>query len=221
MATTTRVSFRVTPPAHAVAEYMPRMMKAVAFCDGAYLICREDQPRIHFHGVLITSLRSPRQIHNAFTRHIGGGNGVHSVHVIKDDWDTALRYVCKGPVAKHPDPPGDPPVVIASQGLAFTPDAVKAAYEAYWAHSADVQRERRALAFTDQVIQRVQLRHAGDAVVRPRDVVKAVVDLTLEQKRQMNDHYVIGVARMVVAKLNDEYLREYTDDVTRRLTSFF
>lgn len=196
------------------AVTLGKLKKIVEWTGGSYLIVREEAEHVHWHFALVTE-KDARQIRNCATRMEFSGNRRFSLKdaLADEAWAAGLRYLCKGS-ASHPDPQGDPPQVAASYG---TWD-VAGYHAAYWQQSVEV-KQNKSLSFTDQVLFRLTAAGVNPADVTPREVVRQVVEISIEQKRVLNDHYVMGVSRMVIAKLNKEYREEYIEQCARRLST--
>lgn len=204
------ISGRVTPRGDEAA--LGKLMRAIEWMGGAYMVAREwaPGPGEHFHYVLETE-KEIKQFRNKLGAEFGPvGNGVLSAKLVKPGkLPSARQYVCKGD-ATHPEPKGNPPQVVRAMGIEYTAQKTAEYHELYWQASRDA-RKNVNLSFTDQVIFRVS---ADGTTPATRDVVAAIVELAIEQKRTLNHHYVVGVATMVMAKLSGEYRQEFITRMT-------
>lgn len=175
---------------------------------GAYVGCREFASHEHIHIVIWTD-KKPTDVRNAFTNTLGKtGNGVISIKVAKDD-KGAMRYACKGD-ASHPEPKGNPPEVVWHYGHTVYKTPMEA-YEAYWGMSKDI-KTTKGLSFPTQVEHYM---HQNQMEFTPESIADAIVDLTISKKNQINEFYMAGVGKLVLAKNN----REYRQEVKRQLAS--
>lgn len=175
---------------------------------GAHIACREFASSEHIHMVVWTDLDS-KKVRNTFTNTLGKvGNGVISIKVAQDDAG-AMRYCCKGDSA-HPAPKGNPPDVVWHYGHTVYPTA-KEAYEAYWGCSRDIKKTK-GLAFHTQVehyMAQNQIEFTAE------NIADAIVELTISKKNQINEFYMAGVGKLVLAKNN----RQYKEEIKRQLAS--
>lgn len=180
---------------------LERTKAALDKLGGAYVGCREFASREHIHIVVWTD-RKATDVRNTFTNTLGKtGNGVISIKVAKDD-KGAMRYACKGD-SSHPSPKGNPPDVVWHYGhtVYTTPND---AYEAYWAMSKDI-KSTPGLTFTTQVEHYMAQAQMAFTL---ENTTKAVLDMTIAKKNQINEHYMVGVIKMVMAKNCRRYKKE-------------
>lgn len=175
---------------------------------GAHIACREFANHEHIHVVLWTDMDA-KKVRNTFTNTLGKtGNGIISIKATSDD-KGAMRYCCKGD-SQHPQPRGNPPDVVWHYGHTVYPTAQEA-YEAYWQMSKDI-RTTKGLSFPTQVehyMAQNQMEFTAESIAN------AIVDLTIQKKNQINEYYMAGVGKLVLAKNN----REYKQEVKRQLAS--
>lgn len=189
-------------------------LKAMSKLACKFIVTREygkDGDNMHMHAI-IWSPKSTVQVRSTIQNCIGHkvGNGVFSLKAAKDD-EAALRYVCKGG-SQHPDPKGSPPEVVLRMGV--TEDEVQTAYQAYWTQSETVKKSKAKVAFHVEVAQYMKDNHIE---MSKRNVVKTVVDLTIQRKTVLNDYHILGVSKMILGKHDPKYRQEYCDRLVFRL----
>lgn len=175
---------------------------------GAHIACREWAANEHVHIVLWTDWE-PKKVRNTFTNALGKvGNGVISIKTVTDD-KGAMRYCCKGD-SQHPQPRGNPPDVVWHYGHTVYPTAQEA-YEAYWLMSKDI-KSTKGLTFPTQVEHYMA---QNQMEFTAASIADAIVDLTIQKKNQINEYYMAGVGKLVLAKNS----REYKQELKRQLAS--
>lgn len=207
------ISGRVTPGDDEAA--LAKLMRAIEWMGGAYMVVREwaPGPGEHYHYVLETD-KEIKQFRNKLRAEFGpvGNRGLSAKLVKRGHLASARQYVCKGD-ATHPEPKGNPPQVVRAMGIEYTAEKTAEYHELYWQASKEA-RKNHNLSFTDQVIFRVS---SPGTTPSTRDVVTAIVELAVEQKRTLNDHYVVGVATMVMVKLSGEHRQEFITRMINRV----
>lgn len=168
---------------------------------GAYVACREFASREHIH-IVVWTARKATDVRNAFTNTLGKtGNGVISIKVAKDD-KGAMRYACKGDSC-HPAPRGNPPDVVWHYGHTVYVTPMEA-HEAYWLMSKDI-KATPGLSFTTQVEHYMAQNQMAFTL---ENTTKAVLDMTISKKNQINEYFMVGVIKMVMAKNCRKYKKE-------------
>lgn len=178
--------------------------------EGAYVACREFASSEHIHIVLWT-FRKATDVRNTFTNTLGKtGNGVISIKVAKDD-KGAMRYACKGDKS-HPEKKGNPPDVVWHYGLTVysTPEE---AYEAYWAMSKEI-KDTPGLTFPTQVEHYMKQQNMEFTA---QTIAAAMIELCLQKKNQINEFYLAGVGKLLLAKNNRQYRVELTNQLANRI----
>lgn len=205
---------RSAPAAYAIrvtvndTEIEPKVKQVLDKIGGAHIACREFAASEHIHIVVWTDLDA-KKVRNTFTNTLGKtGNGVISIKSVGDD-KGAMRYCCKGD-RSHPEPRGNLPDVVWHYGHTVYPTA-QDAYEAYWMMSKDI-KTTKGLSFPTQVEHYMVQNQMEFTAERIAD---AIVDLTIQKKNQINEYYMAGVGKLVLAKNN----REYKQEVKRQLAS--
>lgn len=177
---------------------------------GAHVACREFASSEHIHIVLWTAAKAT-DVRNAFTNTLGKtGNGVISVKVAKDDRG-AMRYACKGDGA-HPGKKGNPPDVVWHYGITVYKTPMEA-YEAYWACSKEI-KETPGLTFPTQVehyMKQANLEFTRD------NIAAAMIELCIQKKNQINEFYLAGVGKLLLAKNCRSYRQELTKQLAQRI----
>lgn len=200
-------AIRLTPREDTEDE--SNLKKALDKIGGAYVAVREHATHMHLH-VLIYTDKDSKQVRNQLTNTLGKtGNGVISVKVASKP-EEFLQYISKG-TATHPEPRGEPPEVVWRYGIEL--DVIMAAHEAYWAKSRDI-KATPGLAFHTQVeyyMKQNQMEFTG------RSIAEAIVTLTIQKKNQINEHYMAGVGKLVLAKNNRQYRQELTDQLALKI----
>lgn len=177
---------------------------------GAYIACREFASSEHIHIVLWTAEKAT-DVRNSFTNTLGKtGNGVISIKVAKDD-KGAMRYACKGDKA-HPEKKGNPPDVVWHYGHTVYPTALEA-YEAYWAMSKEI-KETPGLTFPTQVEHYMK---QANMEFTPGAIARAMVELSIQKKNQINEFYMAGVGKLILAKNNRRYKEELINQISLRI----
>lgn len=194
-----------------------KLCQALEWTGGSYLIVEEDASNLHYHWVLATA-KDIKQVRNAFTRIYGKtGNKVLSIKSQSaTQWPKARAYVSKGS-ATHPEPRGDPPIVKHAHGLEFTPAKVQEYYQEYWKVSADVKSNKN-VSFPDHVLFYMATNNVDYTA---RNVAEVAVKLTLQHKKVINEYYLEGVVKMVLAKADKEYEKALIDRIADRVTNNF
>lgn len=189
------------------SEDEPNFLRALSKLTGSYLVVREHAAHMHLHALYIGDAEM-KTIRNSVTNTLGKtGNSVISMKVGKD-FGKACRYICKGQ-STHPDPKGDPADVVARHGLLFTDAWIAEHHEEYWRQSADV-KANKDVPFPIHVEHYMKLNNLEFTV---ENAAAAAVEMTIAHKKILNDHYLAGVVKMVVAKNN----RQYKAEVIRQL----
>lgn len=195
------------------SEDEANFLKAMVKIGGKYVVTREHGEHgnnMHMHAV-IWSPRTSVQVRSTIQNCIGHkvGNGVFSLKLAKDE-DAALRYICKGD-SEHPHPKGSPPEVVSRMGV--TADDIAEAYEGYWAQSKKV-KETKGVAFHIQVEQYMVQNQMEFNV---RQVVKAVMEMTIAKKNTLNESYMLWVAKLVMARRDKRYREELENRLVWRM----
>jgi len=202
------VCLRLTP--REGTEDEARFKVGLTKLEGSYLVVREYASSMHLHALAWTT-KTMVQARSVFAHALGKtGNGVFSMKVSHDPkaW---LQYICKGD-RSHPDPRGDVPEVVFREGLWTSDDAVKAAYDAYWEQSAKC-KETLGVSFANQVMFYMG---TNQVEYSKENVLRVVVDHAMMHKQQLNDYYIVGVAKMVLAKNNRTFKQEYIASLLRK-----
>lgn len=177
---------------------------------GAYVGCREFAASEHIHIVLWTDKKAT-DVRNAFTNTLGKtGNGVISIKVAKDE-KGAMRYACKGDKS-HPDKKGNEPDVVWHYGITVYPTPIEA-YEAYWSMSREI-KETPGLTFPTQVEHYMR---QANMEFTPHTIASAMVELCVQKKNQINEFYLAGVGKLLLAKNNRNYRVELTNQLAQRI----
>lgn len=201
-------AIRITPRQDSQDESNTK--KALEKLEGAYIACREFASSEHIHIVLWTDKKST-DVRNAFTNTLGKtGNRVISIKVAKDD-KGAMRYACKGNKA-HPEPRGAPPDVLWHYGHTVYPTS-KEAYDAYWAMSKEI-KETPGLTFPTQVEHYMK---QANMEFTPQTIASAMIELSINKKNQINEFYLAGVGKLILAKNNRTYKSELISQIARRI----
>lgn len=201
-------AIRVTP--REGTQDMDNVKKALDKIGGAHVACREFASSEHIHIVIWTQLDAIK-VRNTFTNTLGKtGNGVLSIKVAKDD-KGAMRYACKGDKA-HPEKRGNPPDVVWHYGLTVY-KTVPEAYEAYWAMSKEI-KETPGLTFPTQVEHYMK---QANMEFTAQTIASAMVDLCIQKKNQINEFYLAGVGKLILAKNNRNYKSELVQQLAKRI----
>lgn len=191
-------AIRLTPREDTQDE--SNLKKALDKIGGAHVAAREYATNMHIH-VLIYTDKDSKYIRNQLTNTLGKtGNGVISVKVAPKPQDM-LAYICKG-TATHPQPRGEPPDIIWRYGIEVSD--IEAAHEAYWAKSKTI-KETPGLAFHTQV--EYYMKQNGMEFTS-RNIATALVKMTIAKKNQLNEHFLAGVGKLIMAKNNRHYEHE-------------
>lgn len=201
-------AIRITPRRDTEDE--KRTKAALDKLEGAHIACREFASSEHIHIVVWTD-KKPTDVRNTFTNTLGKtGNKVISIKVAKDD-KGAMRYACKGDKA-HPERKGNPPDVLWHYGHTVYPTA-KEAYEAYWSLSKEI-KETPGLTFPTQVEHYMK---QGNMEFTPETIASAMIELSISKKNQINEYYLAGVGKLILAKNNRKYKSELITQIARRI----
>lgn len=201
-------AIRITPRPE--TEDLAKTKIALDKIQGAYIACREYASSEHIHIVLWTDKKTT-DVRNTFTNTLGKtGNKVISIKVAKDD-KGAMRYACKGDKA-HPEPRGNPPDVLWHYGHTVYPTA-KEAYDAYWAMSKEI-KETPGLSFPTQVEHYMK---QANLEFTPQSIASAMIELSISKKNQINEYYLAGVGKLILAKNNRMYKSELINQIARRI----
>lgn len=202
-------SLRLTPRDGSDDEV--KFKRALEKLQGSYLAVREYANSMHLH-VLAWTEFDMKKVRNTVTNTMGKtGNGVISMKACHDPpgW---LQYICKGD-RSHPEKRGDPPEVAFREGMWTTDECIKTAYDAYWAQSQKC-KETKGVSFTNKVMFYMATNQIEFTMQK---TVKAVVEFTMAEKQQLNDYYIIGVAKMIMAKNNLQFKQEYIQSLLARI----
>lgn len=201
-------AIRITPRTDSQDEANTK--KALDKIGGAHIACREFASSEHIHIVLWTDKKAT-DVRNTFTNTLGKtGNAVISIKVAKDD-KGAMRYACKGNKA-HPEPRGDPPDVLWHYGHTVYPTA-KEAYDAYWSMSKEI-KSTPGLTFPTQVEHYMR---QANMEFTPQAIASAMIELSLAKKNQINEYYLAGVGKLILAKNSRTYKTELISQIARRI----
>lgn len=177
---------------------------------GAYLACREDASKMHLHIVVWTDWK-PAKVRNTFTNTMGKtGNGVISIKVAPTA-EGAARYACKGDKA-HPERRGNPPEVVWLYGK--TQADVDRYHEQYWSQSNEI-KSTKGLTFTTQVEHYMK---QNQLEFTPASVTNAVLKMAIDKKSQINEYYLAGVAKALLAKNNRTYRVHLRNSLLAKVT---
>lgn len=195
------------------SEDEAKFKEALAKLDGSYLVVREFANREHLHAVVYSQHALPK-VRRTFYNTLGKvGNGVISMKRCPDPVGV-IRYICKGENS-HPEPRGDPPEVVCREGLWTSDECIRKAYDEYWALSQKC-KDSKGLSFTNKIMfymEHRQIEFTQEAVC------KAVVDHLMMDKQALNDYYIMGVTRMIMAKKSGSYKQDYIQSLVTRLNA--
>ena len=201
-------AIRITP--RAGSADLEKTKAALDKLEGSYVACREYASSEHIH-IVVWTARKSTDVRNTFTNTLGKtGNGVISIKVAKDD-KGAMRYACKGD-RSHPDRKGNPPDVVWHYGLTVYPTPMDA-YEAYWAMSKEI-KETPGLSFPIQVEHYMKQQNMEFTA---KTIAAAMIELCLQKKNQINEFYLAGVGKLILAKNNRRYRSELTSQLASRI----
>lgn len=200
-------AIRLTPREDTQDE--SNLKKALDKIGGAYVAAREYATNMHIH-VLVYTDKDSKYVRNQLTNTLGKtGNGVVSVKVAPKPQEM-LAYICKG-TATHPQPRGEPPEIIWRYGVEAAD--IEAAHEAYWAKSKTI-KETPGLSFPTQV--EYYMKQNGMEFTA-RNIAEAIVTMTIDKKNQINEHYMAGVGKLVLAKNNRQYKQELINQLALKI----
>lgn len=177
---------------------------------GAHVACREYASSEHVHIVLWAD-QKPEWVRNQFTNTLGKmGNKGLSVKVAKDD-KGAMRYACKGD-KQHPEKKGAPPDVLYHYGHTVYPTPSEA-YDAYWAMSTEI-KDTPGLTFPTQVEHYMKTNNIDYTA---DNLANAMIELCIKKKNQINEYYLAGVGKLLLAKNNRQYRSELRSQLAQRI----
>lgn len=182
---------------------------------GGYVVVREygdEEGHEHYHAVVFTDKKDSAArsaLTNAFK---SAGQAVYSM---KKCDEGMMKYILKGD-AKHPEPRGSPPEVVARHGMFFTEEKIKSLHDAYWAYS-EKTKASKDLTFPMQV-EHYMKNNAMDMTFR--NAVKATVEVTLAKKNVLNRYHVQSTAMWVMAKNDNGFKRAFIDDIANSQNFF-
>lgn len=201
-------AIRISPREHSADEANAK--QAIDKIGGAYLACREDASKMHIHIVLWTDWK-PTKVRNTFTNTMGKtGNGVISIKAAPTA-EGAARYACKGDKA-HPESRGNPPEVVWLYGK--TQADVQRYYEEYWTQSKEI-KTTKGLTFTTQVEHYMK---QNQLEFTPLSVTNAVLKMTIAKSTPINEYYLAGVAKALLAKNNRTYRVHLRNSLLSKVT---
>lgn len=195
----TYMSVRLTP--HEDDEALSKMQGVLGGkYGGSYMLVREYSKEgvEHYHGIVAISGK-PKQFQDAIVRAFkesgSRGNKYYQSKNCTNDVQAAMQYICKGS-SEHPNPRGDPPDVVGLTGMYFTEEKVKELHDKYWEQSKKV-KDSKKLSFPTRVEHYMKL---NDKKMTKEGCVSAVVEMTLEEKKPINEYYMLGVAKYILCK---------------------
>lgn len=122
-------------------------------CDGWIVAYEEAGDNKHCHAIL-SSTRNLKQLRNAFvyTFSENAGNKGYSLKVCDDDHAAYIRYICKGGAAD------EPPVIWSHQGLLYTEETIKEAWQKYWVNNEAMKENsaKRAKVEKLNIVEQVE-----------------------------------------------------------------
>jgi len=208
-------TIRLTP--REGGEDYPALIEVLEKIGGAYLVVREHATNMHYHAIVYSdktdaATRSTLTNHKVFK---GAGNPVFSVKNATKGGSTelkALLYICKGD-SEHPHPKGGPPEVVARKGLQFTDEAIKKYHDQYWAVS-EKTRTSKDLSFPQQIENYMKI---NNMEFTEENCVDAALTLTLESKTTLNEFFITGAVKFVMAKSKRAYRQAIKESILMKV----
>lgn len=204
------VTIRITPKG---TDVFAKIMEVVRGKYGGGFVCvREEagEENEHYH-IHMCPNGSITQLRDAINRSLKGEANGNKFKSIKACDLKMLNYICKGS-SKHPMPKGDFPDVVEKYGLFYTDERIEKAYNDYWAESVAI-KETRDVTFPIECENYMKLNEMAFTIP---NAVRAVVKLTIQKHKPINNFYVEGVAKYIVAKNDRTYQEALIASIVRR-----
>jgi len=157
-----------------------------------------ENPHIHavFHsGLKLSGLRS--SFKKAFVDKVG--NGAYSLKVCDDDVEAYMRYMCKGASVE------EEPTVIVQQGLDYTPEKVKAAWEMYWVNNAAIKANKRKRVKCSTIVEELELACKAKGVKKSdrEGIALEYIRMYKDARKGINVFHARSVVNTVAILLDD------------------
>lgn len=195
-------------------EHLDKLKACLDRCDGAYLVCREEATRPHFHAIVYpAATKGDKAVRNIFTNGLKGLERTDKSVKVADKPEGMERYICKGPhekTHKH-----DPPNIVLRYGAKYTDEYIKQQWLAFWAQNAELKAAKgRRLSFVEQVEE--LMRDLNMAFTMP-NIVKSCAHITVKTRNMFNTYQIEGYAKMVAARNNRNAYRQMIADMVARM----
>lgn len=160
---------------------------------------RDDGTNPHYH--IVGKFKQTKYVLDTMIKNTFGvrGDGFSNSVPVKSQggYEGALRYACKGKDC------------VASRGLDY-----HELHKAYWQKNAELRGAKKAQrSIKDVVLDKFQ----GNWRADKRDIVEFIVKMYVERKSRINDHAVLGLARLVMVTCNDNSRAAYVTSLVDRL----